>query len=34
MIEKTNQMTVPVSVVDDEVIVGFDLNKFKEKLSK
>jgi glutaredoxin-like YruB-family protein len=30
MISKSNQMTVPVSDVNGEIIVGFDLNKFKE----
>ena len=32
MIEKSNQMTVPVSDVNGEIIVGFDLKKFKEIL--
>ena len=32
MIEKYNQMTVPVSEVNGEIIVGFDLNKFKAVL--
>ncbi|PIN80479.1 NrdH-redoxin [Candidatus Woesearchaeota archaeon CG10_big_fil_rev_8_21_14_0_10_30_7] len=30
MIEKSEQMSVPVILVDDEVVVGFD----REKLSK
>lgn len=32
MIEKSNQLSVPVSIVNDEIILGFDLKKFKEKL--
>ena len=32
MISKSNQMTVPVSDVNGEIIIGFDLKKFKEIL--
>ena len=32
MVEKTNQMGVPVIEIDDEFIVGFDKAKISEKL--
>ncbi len=32
MVEKSNQMGVPVIVVDGEVIVGFDKNRLSELL--
>ena len=34
MIQKSGQMSVPVIVVDDEVIVGFNQGKLDELLSK
>ncbi len=34
MIQKSGQMGVPVIVVDDEVIVGFNQGKLDELLSK
>ena len=34
MVQKSGQMSVPVIVVDDEVIVGFDQGKLDELLSK
>jgi len=34
MIQKSGQMSVPVIVVDDEVIVGFNQAKLDELLSK
>lgn len=33
MIEKSGQMGVPVIVIDDEIIVGFDENKLTEELN-
>ena len=32
MVEKSNQMGVPVIVVDGEVVVGFDKNRLSELL--
>ena len=32
MVEISNQLSVPVSEVNDNVIIGFDLKKFKEIL--
>lgn len=32
MVEKSNQMGVPVILVDDELVVGFDEGKLKELL--
>jgi len=34
MIELTNQRGVPVIVVDDQIIVGFDQQKIEEALSQ
>ena len=33
MIEKSKQMSVPVILIDDEVVVGFDQAKLGELLS-
>jgi len=33
MVEKTGQMGVPVTEVGDEFIVGFDMEKLKEKFN-
>ncbi|MBL7053857.1 hypothetical protein ISS06_01490 [Patescibacteria group bacterium] len=33
MIEATGQMGVPVTEIDGEFIVGFDVNRLKEKLN-
>ncbi|MBU0614586.1 MAG: glutathione S-transferase N-terminal domain-containing protein [Nanoarchaeota archaeon] len=32
MVEKSGQMGVPVIIIDDTVIVGFDIDQIKEKL--
>ncbi|MFH1712384.1 MAG: glutaredoxin family protein [Patescibacteria group bacterium] len=32
MYEKSNQMGVPVVMIDDEVVIGFDQKKLKELL--
>ncbi len=32
MVEKTGQMGVPVIMIDEDIIVGFDETKLKEKL--
>jgi len=32
MVEKSGQMGVPVIMIDDEIMVGFDEAKLKEKL--
>ncbi len=32
MVKKTGQMSVPVTVVDDKVVVGFDEDRLKEAL--
>ncbi|MDD4996068.1 MAG: glutaredoxin domain-containing protein [Patescibacteria group bacterium] len=32
-IKKTGQMAVPVTEIDGEMILGFDLSKIKEKLN-
>jgi glutaredoxin len=34
MIKLTNQRSVPVIVIDDQTIVGFDQQKIDEALSK
>jgi len=34
MMEKSGQLSVPVILVDDQVIVGFDKPKLEELLSK
>lgn len=34
MVEKTGQMGVPVIMVDDQVVIGFDQPKIEELLSK
>ncbi len=34
MIEKTKQMGVPVTIVDGEIVVGFNPGKLEELLSK
>lgn len=33
MVEKTGQMGVPVTEIDGEFIVGFDVEKIKQKLN-
>ena len=33
MVEKSEQMGVPVISIDDQIIIGFDENKLKEALS-
>ena len=33
MIEKTGQMGVPVIDIDGTIIIGFDINKMREKLN-
>lgn len=32
MVEKSGQMGVPVTIIDEEVIVGFDIEKLKKAL--
>jgi len=32
MVEKSKQMAVPVTEINGEIIVGFDVQKLKEKL--
>jgi len=32
MIDKTGQMGVPVILIDDEIVVGFDEEKVREKM--
>ena len=34
MIEKSKQMGVPVTIIDDEVVVGFNQAKFDELLTE
>jgi len=34
MIQKSGQMGVPVIIIDDQVVVGFNLSKLDELLSK
>jgi len=34
MIELTNQRAVPVIVVDDQIIIGFDQQKIEDALSQ
>ena len=33
MVEKTGQMGVPVTEIDDILVIGFDINKLKELLN-
>lgn len=32
IMERTGQMGVPITEIDDEIVAGFDLDKLKEKL--
>ncbi len=34
MIEKSKQMGVPVTIIDDEVVVGFNQSQFDSLLSQ
>ncbi len=34
MIEKSKQMAVPVIIIDDDIVVGFNPGKIEEALSK
>jgi hypothetical protein len=34
MIEKSKQMGVPVTIIDDEIVVGFNQAKIDELLAK
>ncbi len=34
MIEKSNQMGVPVIIIDNDIVVGFNPGKIEEALSK